>query len=142
MQRITLRLGIIMLLVVVSGGASAQDDAWTCDDGPNDVLNAAQAAYDEGDLEQAYELAQLAERVCGSGSTVNLIRYNEALRLRMELEREGLSTLTPAPVDRREESIELNSLGLQAYSQGRYEEALVYYALCGYFYRGYSARHS
>jgi acetyl esterase/lipase len=60
----------------------AQDDNWTCDEGPNDILNAAQAAYDEGDLEVAYDLATQATTVCAT----NILRSVQATQLLGQIE--------------------------------------------------------
>jgi tetratricopeptide (TPR) repeat protein len=88
---------IVLLLSPLLPPTQAQDETWTCDNGPNDVLNAAQSAYDAGDLERAYELAQTAEQVCGSGQTTNLGRYSQAVNLRLRIETMRLPTSTPAP---------------------------------------------
>lgn len=60
---VLLVLGAMVLTTGLST-LTAQDDAWTCDEGPNDILTAAQAAHDDRDLETAYELAVQAQIVC------------------------------------------------------------------------------
>lgn len=78
LQKVTL----IGLVIVIMAGlqiphiAHSQTD-WTCDEGENDVLNAAQAAFDAGDYAQAAELAGEAVTVC----TNNIWRLQTALGL-------------------------------------------------------------
>lgn len=63
------RIAFVVLLgfTLLAGGIStAQDGAWTCDDGPNDVLNAAQAALKDKDRDLAWTLATQAEVICVS----------------------------------------------------------------------------
>lgn len=67
------------LSAVAQDGGSA-----TCDDGPDDVLNAAQAAYDAGDLTGALDLATQAESVCADSAT----RYIRARNLLSDIERD------------------------------------------------------
>ena len=66
-----LRVAFVLVLVVVVSipAAFAQDDDWTCDEGPNDILNAAWAAFDAGDLDTAEALAVEAQTVCASNFT-------------------------------------------------------------------------
>jgi hypothetical protein len=65
---------VAVILVALPGLARAQDDEWTCDEGPNDVLNAAQAAFDTGDLDLAYDLANKASEVCASNRGNSRVR--------------------------------------------------------------------
>lgn len=53
---------------------------WTCDGGEQDVLNAAQVAYDAGDYAQAVELAEVAVTVC----TNDIRRLQTALGLQAD----------------------------------------------------------
>ncbi|MCX9078623.1 MAG: tetratricopeptide repeat protein, partial [Candidatus Methanoperedens sp.] len=122
MQKAILLIAIVGLLLTGPGVTMAQDDTWTCDDGPNDVLNAAQAAYDAGELEQAYELVLQAEAVCGSGTTMNTARYIQATQLRSKIELMLFPTPTPglAAVDAQA----LAQEGADLFNAGRYAEAL------------------
>lgn len=76
------KVALIGLVIVIMAGlqiphiAHAQTD-WTCDEGENDVLNVAQAAFDAGDYAQAAELAGVAVTVC----TNNIRRLQTALGL-------------------------------------------------------------
>lgn len=74
----------VALMLFASVPAYAQDGEWTCDQGPNDILNAAQAAYDAGDLDLAYDLAAQAQTVCAS----NIVRSIDALTLYNTIEDE------------------------------------------------------
>ncbi|MBN2303869.1 MAG: alpha/beta hydrolase, partial [Anaerolineae bacterium] len=77
-------LVVIFVIPAVAPAALAQEsDPLTCDEGPNDALNAAQAARDAGELAQALELAVQAEALCAD----SVIRYTQALTLRTEIER-------------------------------------------------------
>ena len=69
---------LILILLTSPGLVVAQDHVWTCDSGPNDVLNAAQAADDEGDQDTAWALAAYAEAIC----TDNPDRFAQAQALR------------------------------------------------------------
>ncbi len=68
--------GVLVIGLYLPPMTHAQTD-WTCDDGENDVLNAAQAAYEAGDFTQAAELAGVAVTVC----TNDIRRLQEALGL-------------------------------------------------------------
>lgn len=76
------KLMLTILLTVMIRGlqtplmAHAQTE-WTCDEGENDVLNAAQAAFDTGDYALAAELAGEAVTVC----TNNIRRLQTTLGL-------------------------------------------------------------
>lgn len=77
----------------------AQTD-WTCDDGEQDVLNAAQAAFDAGDFARAAELAGIGVTVC----TNDIRRLQEALGLqelaeRAAAEAEIIASTEPGLVD-------------------------------------------
>ena len=100
------RLILAVLLLALMGwpaATTAQDAEWTCDDGPNDALNAAQDAYDAGDLPTALELATEAEALCA----MNIVRYQKALSLKskveIDLERQEIDAMldaaTPGMVD-------------------------------------------
>lgn len=69
-------LGAMIVGLQLPPMSHAQTD-WTCDDGENDVLNAAQAAFDTGDYAQAAELATEAVTVC----TNNIRRLQSAFGL-------------------------------------------------------------
>ncbi|MBN1563213.1 MAG: alpha/beta fold hydrolase [Anaerolineae bacterium] len=83
-------LAIVLGLGVILPGAAiiAQDEVWTCDEGPNDILVAAEAANGEvRDLEgearvekltEAYWLAAQGEALC----VTNPDRFRDAQRLR------------------------------------------------------------
>jgi pimeloyl-ACP methyl ester carboxylesterase len=94
---------VLALLMVAPGSVTAQDDAWTCDDGANDVLNAAQVAFEAGNFERALELATTAVSIC----TNNFQRFRDAVQLQeraeVELERLALeryvAAATPGRVD-------------------------------------------
>lgn len=60
---------IVMALLVILSTApipilAQEGEEWTCDRGPNDILNAAQAAFDTGDLDRAAELVAEAQTIC------------------------------------------------------------------------------
>ncbi|MBN1201219.1 MAG: hypothetical protein JXJ20_05120 [Anaerolineae bacterium] len=90
-----LSLVLLILLTLPLTPALAQGDEWTCDEGPNDILNAAQAAFDEGDLDLAYELVTEAQSVCAN----NIMRSIEATQLLGEIEtaRNPVPTTAPSP---------------------------------------------
>jgi len=87
-------LGLMLLLSLIPVDRGyAQDDPWTCDEGPNDILNAAYAARDAGDLDTALALAEEAQIVCAD----NLSRTLEAINLLGEINK--LQQPTPVPLD-------------------------------------------
>lgn len=101
----------LLLLLLLPTVVLAQDGSnWTCDNGPNDVLNAANTAYAAGDYELAYELASIAETLCGESG--NAMRYVEASGLLGRLEREHDMVPNPPAVALQLEG--LPPLGLAA----------------------------
>lgn len=98
MQARVLSWFLILVLFLVGLSAAptlAQDDEWTCDGGPNDILNATQAALDAGDLDLAYELVSEAQALCSN----NITRSLEATRMlaTVEAARHPAPTLAPSP---------------------------------------------
>ncbi len=90
-------LALCALLLAVSGmGAPlllAQGE-WTCDEGPDDIVNAAQVAYEAGDLDLAYELATQAQAVC----MTNFLRSLEASTLVAQIQSDlAMAEYTPEP---------------------------------------------
>ena len=83
-------LSVLFLLITSLGilptPLLAQDDDFTCDDGPNDVLNAAQAAFEAGNDEEALDLVDQALNLCTGG------KRSQARRLRRLVE----SSLAPS----------------------------------------------
>lgn len=77
-----LTLCILCLGLLLPALTHAQDDAYTCDGGPNDILTAAQAAYDAGDLTLATDLITQAATLCRT----NLARFPLVSQLRTEIE--------------------------------------------------------
>lgn len=71
---------------------AAQEDAWTCDGGPSDILNAAQAAWDDGEQDRAWWLAARGEALC----TGNRERFRRALILRNMFEPRGADRIVAA----------------------------------------------
>jgi len=73
------RLLLITLLasILLANGVAAQDPQWTCDEGANDVLNAAQAAFDSGDKATAWTLSAQAQVLCLN----NADRFKSAQKL-------------------------------------------------------------
>jgi pimeloyl-ACP methyl ester carboxylesterase len=73
-----------LVFVLLAGLTLAQDEEWTCDNGPNDVLNAAQAAYEAEDMETAWWLAARAEALCVDNperfEMAYDLRYNDVQR--------------------------------------------------------------
>ncbi|HEX3053686.1 MAG TPA: alpha/beta hydrolase [Aggregatilineaceae bacterium] len=58
-------IGLIILSLGCARLADAQDDEpWTCDGGPNDILQAAKTAYEADDLDLAYQLISEGEALC------------------------------------------------------------------------------
>jgi pimeloyl-ACP methyl ester carboxylesterase len=92
---------LLIVVVIVPSAIVAQDgpDDYTCDDGENNVLNAAQAAFDEGDFEIALELAGVAEGLCSS----DIQRFRAALDLKTRsqaaLNQLAIESLEPGYVD-------------------------------------------
>jgi pimeloyl-ACP methyl ester carboxylesterase len=82
MYRKLIIFALLVVAVLLSGLVVAQDEEWTCDDGPNDVLNAAQAAFDDGDRDMAWQLAAHAEALCMDDAG----RLRKAKRLRSRLD--------------------------------------------------------
>lgn len=80
---ITLLL-VLLLLGLLSFSVAAQDSQLSCNGGPNDVLIAAQAAYDAGQFDAALALVAQAETLC-EGNRVSL-RQARALGTRIEQE--------------------------------------------------------
>jgi pimeloyl-ACP methyl ester carboxylesterase len=96
-------ISLLLLLGIVSlpSGILAQDgpNDYTCDDGENDVLNAAQAAFDDGNFEAAHELAGIAEGLCSSDIQRFRAANNLKTRAQAELNRQVLDALEPGFVD-------------------------------------------
>src|SRR5215467_792595 len=84
---------LLLILIIVSllPKMSQAQDTWTCDNGPNDVLNAAQDAQNKGDLTRALELAKIAVDVCKD----NPVRQGQAQLMVAQLEQELAPTATP-----------------------------------------------
>lgn len=59
-------LSAMLLFTTFASGPriAAQDGEYRCDEGPNDVVEAARAAFEAGDLETAQDLIVLAEQLC------------------------------------------------------------------------------
>jgi hypothetical protein len=75
-------LFLIASLGVLVNPLQAQDDVFTCDNGPNDVVIAAQAAFDASELSEAHDLTVLALYICPEKSVKRL----EAKALKGEIE--------------------------------------------------------
>ena len=74
---------ILLFLAMLSVTATpllAQDSDFTCDDGSNDVLNAARAAFEGKDKEEALELVEQALNLCTGG------KRSQARRLKSQIE--------------------------------------------------------
>lgn len=67
---------------------------WACDDGPNDIVNAAEVAYEEGDQETAWRLAAHGELLC----TDNPERFVQATIFRQSIE-PNLAEAQPGTVE-------------------------------------------
>lgn len=107
---------IIALLVAVLSSASpvrlsAQNDAWTCNQGPNDIVNAAQAAFDAGNLETAYLLGLEAGIWC----VANHVRWLEARilvdRAERSLDLDDFDAMRPGMVDIGDTKLFLHCMG-------------------------------
>lgn len=72
-------LSLFLLPVFVT---RAQDAEYTCDGGPNDIINAAQAAFDAGDLTLAQTLITEAATLCRA----NLARFPLVSQLRGQID--------------------------------------------------------
>ncbi len=75
-------LSIFLVLILglsILPAVYAQDDgsAYTCDGGENDIVIAAQAAYDAGDWEGALGLAEEGQDLC----TGNVLRYRDVANI-------------------------------------------------------------
>jgi hypothetical protein len=94
---VVITLLIAVLLPIAPGASLAQDENWTCDEGPNDILVAAQAALNNDDLARAWWLAARAEALCAN----DRVRLFKASSLRRRAEaRQGLDvSLEPGFVD-------------------------------------------
>ncbi len=87
-----LLVSVLSLIVVLPGTITAQDDAWTCDEGPNDIVAAAQASYDAArevkdqaridKLTETYWLAARGEALC----TTDPDRFRDMWDLRKKVE--------------------------------------------------------
>jgi CHAT domain-containing protein len=161
MRRRAFFLLLVGFLLVPHGALAQNDEQWTCDGGPNDALNAAQAAYDAGEFDRAYELATVAEEVCRSSATADSARYHQVLNLLVQIEiQQGL--LPPSMGEDIQETAEVETEVLSAleglefmgvetsqastvdsllqigetyYAQGQYAQALECYTLALKFQR-------
>src|SRR5690349_18511253 len=88
----SLTITIVVLVSMALNLVALAQANWMCDHGSNDVLNAAQAAFDKGDLSHALELVKTAETVSAS---TNALRAGQASILRSRIEQALAST---APV--------------------------------------------
>lgn len=84
------------MVVVTPGVIVAQEENWACEEGPNDILVAAEAALDDDDLTLAWELAARAEALCRND--VKRHRQASTLRLRVENRQGFEATLEPGKV--------------------------------------------
>lgn len=118
MKRLLLVLLFCLVLIVPTLlTTTAQDNPeWSCDGGENDVLNAALAAETAGEIERGLELAFIAEDLCQA----DFMRWREATQLRQRLE----ALAAEPPENTIDDIIALNGQGTQAFSQGRYDEAV------------------
>ena len=110
MKRIT--IVSILVFILLAGLTLAQDEEWTCDGGPNDIVNAAQAAYDNDDLETAWRLAAHAELLCINDTT--WFRQAQQLRRRLGRHRdilEMLATAGPGKVNIGDYELSMNCVG-------------------------------
>lgn len=76
------RLIVFLFVLSMLGGAIMAQDEYTCDGGEADIILAAEAALEAGDLELAAQLATEAETLC----TSNPLRYTQAMRVKGEVE--------------------------------------------------------
>src|SRR5579871_7015180 len=88
----SLTVTILVLVSMVLNQVALAQANWTCDNGSNDVLNAAQAAFEKGDLAHSLELVKTAETVCASA---NALRAGQASILRSQIE-QALASTAPA----------------------------------------------
>lgn len=91
---------VLLILLMLPFTSFAQDsEDYTCDDGENDVLNLAQAAFDDGEFETALELATLAESLCAN----DFQRFRAASSLKgdaqIEVNRLVFEAIQPGRVD-------------------------------------------
>lgn len=98
---------IIILVLVLPTSIFAQDGSedYTCDDGENDVLNAAQTAFDDGDFESALELAGIAEGLCSSDIQRFMAASDIKTRAQAALNQQALQALEPGLVQVEDYSI-------------------------------------
>jgi pimeloyl-ACP methyl ester carboxylesterase len=111
---VVITLFVAVLLPIRLGAGLAQDENWTCDEGPNDIVAAAEAAYDPERVEtaaDAYTLAAQAEVLCRTDRQ----RFREAKLLRQRFERlagyTDPTTMLPGRVDLGEYSLFLHCTG-------------------------------
>lgn len=96
----TLWLVVLVVLFLPTHAILGQGDAeWTCDEGPQDILLATQAALDEGDAALAAELIEEAMVVCAD----DIRRFQAALALQQDVdaavELAVIASATPGFVD-------------------------------------------
>jgi len=85
-------IGLIILLLGFARLTDAQDDeSWTCDGGPHDILQAAQNAYEAEDLDLAYQLIIEGEAMC----VEDVPRTMGAMALLTEIENHRLGAVPP-----------------------------------------------
>jgi hypothetical protein len=91
---------VISCFAMVAPVVAQSEEEWTCDEGPHDIVNAAQAAFDEGDEDMAWTLAAHGEALCFD----NLQRFRKAQALRRDIDRSNSSRYdtdaVPGKVDR------------------------------------------
>jgi pimeloyl-ACP methyl ester carboxylesterase len=114
-RKLTLAVLLISLLFPSALATGQDPDDYTCDGGPNDALNAAQAAYESGDLETAAALANIAVNLCSNDFT----RSWEAITLSENIDDELEASQTedmiaeaePGMVDLGDYSLFMNCVG-------------------------------
>lgn len=89
---------VLLMAFILATGIAAQDEEWTCDGGPDDILMAAEAAHTEGDQDRAWWLAAHAEALCAGSPE----RFARAQSLRRQLDpdlTETVATAKPGKVE-------------------------------------------